>query len=280
MRARILFACLGLGVLAAHLCHVGILWTEEGLPMAAAVQMLGGRALYKDIWFDKPPAAPVVSLLWGAREGWPARVAGAAYVLGCAWLAWLFARRKWGEREGAWAAFLTAFFLTFWIPAAVVPLAADLLLLAPHLAAVYLAWRGRAFFSGLVAGVGLLVNAKSVFVAAACMVWVWRAAPQFALGFLLPNLAACGGLWAVGALGAYWREVWQLGFLYSGHTFVGNPVREGLMRTLNWLGFHAAAAAAAMWFWWKDRDDDRWRFAAWAIISLAAVAAGWQTNTL
>ncbi len=276
MRARLLFPLLALGLLAAHLCHVGILWTEEGLPTAAAVQMLQGRTLYRDIWFDKPPAAPLVSLLWGARSGWPVRVAGAAYIFGCCWLAWRFARARWGEREGCWAALLTAFYLTFWIPSAVMPLAADLLLLAPHLAAVYLAWRGRALASGLVAGVALLVNAKAVFVAAVCLFWVWRAAPRFALGFLAPNLLAVGWLWMTGSLGDYWRQVWQLGFLYSGHTFVGNPVREGVGRTLSWLGFHSAAVFAAGWFWWKGREGDRWKLAGWALIGLAAVAAGWR----
>ncbi len=276
MSARVLFFLLALGVLAARLCHVDILWTEEGLPLAAAVQMLDGKTLYRDAWFDKPPLAPAVALLWGARSGWPLRVAGTAYVLVCCWLAWLHARRKWSPREAAWAAFFVAFFLTFWIPSAVMPLAADLLLVAPHLAAVYLAWRGRAFLSGAVAGVALLVNAKAIFVAAVCALWIWRAAPQFALGFLLPNLAAAAWLWSNGALEDYWRQVWQLGFLYSGHTFVGNPLREGFARTLSWLGFHSALAVPAAWFWWKERDHDRRRLAVWAMISFAAVAAGWR----
>jgi hypothetical protein len=96
------------------------------------------------------------------------------------------------------------------------------------------------------------------------------------LGFLLPNLLAGLWLWSTGSLGEYWRQVWQLGFLYSGHTFVENPLGEGLLRTLNWLGFHSALAASAAWFWWKDRDGDRWKFAVWAALSLAAVAAGWR----
>jgi hypothetical protein len=274
--ARPLFLLLALGVLATRLCHIEILWTEEDLPLAAAAQMLHGKTLYREVWFDKPPLAPAAALLWGARAGWPLRLAGASYVLVCCALAWLFARRKWGPREAAWAAFFLAFFLTFWIPAAVVPLAADLLLVAPHLAAVYLAWRGRAFLSGLAAGLALLVNAKAVFVAAVCALWIWRAAPRFTLGFLLPNLLAGLWLWRTGSLGDYWRQVWQLGFLYSGHTFVGNPLGEGLLRTLNWLGFHSALAVSAAWFWWKDRDGDRWKFAVWAAISAAAVAAGWR----
>lgn len=276
MRAPVLFALLALGIAAARMCHVGILWTEENLPLAAGLQMLHGKALYRDVWYDKPPLAPAITLLWGARPGIPLRAAGTAYAVLCCWLAWLFARRKWGAAEAAWAAFLLAFFLTFWIPSAVMPLAVDLLLVAPHLAAVCLAWRGRAFLCGLAAGAGLWVNAKAIIVAAVCALWIWRAAPRFLAGILAPCAAGAGWLWMTGSLEEYWRQVWQLGFLYSSHTFVEHPAREGLARTLSWLGFHAALAGGAGWFWWRERDPDRWKFAAWAAAALVAVAAGWR----
>ena len=76
---------------------------------------------------------------------------------------WRFARDLWGPREGLAAALLSDF-PHFGIPAAVMALAPDLLMVLPHIAAVYLAWRGRPFFSGLVAGMALLVNAKAFFV--------------------------------------------------------------------------------------------------------------------
>ena len=65
----ILFALLA----AARLCHIGILWAEEDLPLAAAAQMHAGKMLYRDIWFDKPPLLPAVYLLWRAQAGWPLR---------------------------------------------------------------------------------------------------------------------------------------------------------------------------------------------------------------
>ena len=46
------------------------------------------------------------------------------------------------------------------------PLASDMLLVVPHLAAIYFAWRGRAFWSGFAAGIGLLCSSKAVFVLA------------------------------------------------------------------------------------------------------------------
>src|SRR5215472_7614135 len=124
------------------MAHVGILWAEETLPLAAAKQMPYGKALYRDIWFDKPPLLPAAYLLWGARPGWPLRLAGALYAWLACFLAYRFAGGFWGQAEARWAAALLALFLTFDTASAVLPLAADLLMLAPHLAAVYLAWRG------------------------------------------------------------------------------------------------------------------------------------------
>ena len=108
------------------------------------------------------------------------RIAGAAFVFACCLMLWRFARDLWGPREGLAAALLLGFFLTFGIPAAVMALAPDLLMVLPHIAAVYLAWRGRPLLSGLMAGVALLVNAKAFFVLAACVFFAlarrWMAA--------------------------------------------------------------------------------------------------------
>ena len=41
--------------------------------------MLGGKALFRDIWFDKPPLLPLSYLLCGAGAGWTLRLAGALY---------------------------------------------------------------------------------------------------------------------------------------------------------------------------------------------------------
>ena len=139
---------------------------------------------------------PATYLAWGARDGFPLRVAGAIYALLACWIAWRFARDLWGRREAFWAAGLLAFYLVFDIPSAVTPLAADLLMLAPHMAAVWLAWRGRAFWSGVLAGIAFLVNAKGVFVLAACAVWNLRALPWLLAGICDSQRA--GGRRAVG----------------------------------------------------------------------------------
>src|SRR5439155_10325836 len=55
MKPALFFLLLFAGLLAARLSHSKILWAEETLPLAAAAQMEAGKALYRDIWFDKPP---------------------------------------------------------------------------------------------------------------------------------------------------------------------------------------------------------------------------------
>src|SRR5580700_8089937 len=265
--ARLFFPILFTVVLAARLCHLDILWAEETLPLAAASQMERGKVLYRDLWFDKPPLLAWTYLAWDARDGFPLRWAGALYVLLACAIAWRFARDLWGLAEACWAAGLLAFYLVFDIPSAVTPLAADLLMLAPHLAAVWLAWRGRAFWSGVLAGIAFLINAKGLFVLAACAVWNIRALPLLLAGFAIPNAIAAGCLWSQGALGAYYEQVWKWGRVYAGVTFVENPVRNGLLRTAHWLGFHAAPVIAALYFWWRGRGvEQRWRWAAWAAI--------------
>ena len=276
MRDRVFFVLLAAGLLITRLCHSGLLWAEESLPLAAVGQMLRGKLLYQDIWFDKPPLTAAVHFLCGGYPGWPVRVLGALYALTACWVAYLFAKQKWGREEGLYAASGLAFFLTFWIPSAVIPLAADLLMLAPHMAAVYLAWRGRVFWSGVLAGVAFQFNSKALVVLLVCALWQRRRWGLLAAGFALPNAVALGWLAASGSLSSYLAEVWRSGLLYSGDTFVGNRYWNGVERTANWLGFHAALVVCAAWYWLKDRDAERWRMALWGVLAAATVVAGWR----
>ena len=265
MRPTLLALFLLGGLLATRLSHSGIVWVEEAYPTAAAIQMLDGKSLYQDIWFDKPPLFPALYLLWGAHIGAPLRVAGALFVFGCCVLLYALATRLWTPREGLIGGMLLGFFLTFGIPSAVMALAPDLLLVAPHIAAVYLAIRGRAFMAGLVAGTGLLVNPKGVFVLAVCLLWTWRAWPWTLAGFILPNAIAFAWFGS-----PYYEEVWKWGAAYSESAF---SLGTGFLRTADWLGFQCAIVAGAVWFLYRERS---WRMLAWLIVALVGVAAGWR----
>jgi hypothetical protein len=265
----LIFLLLAVTVTAARLCHSNVLWADDDLPLAAALQVARGKVLYRDVWFDKPALVAWIDLLWGAHAGILLRLAGAAYVMAVAVAAWQFARSKWSHQEGLFAAFFAAFFLTFGLPSAVIPLASDMLLVLPHLAAVYFAWRGRAFLSGVAAGIGLLCSSKAIFVLAACALWQWRQLPVLLLGFAAPNALALGWMWLHGSASDYYRQAWQWGRIYAANTFVEHPFREGITRTANWIGFQAALVVGAIFALRRD-----WRLAVWIAISLAGVVLG------
>jgi len=207
-----------------------------------------------DFWFDKPPLSAAFYLLWGASPGLGLRIAGALYVTLCAWLA--------SRLGGRYAAWLLAVYLSFGIPSAVMALAPDLLLVAPHLAAVLLAQTGRPWQAGVVSGVALLIHAKGLIVLAAALLWSpnWRTLAGFAA--LLPLQAVMGP--------AYWQQVWWWGRVYSATTFVVNPLLEFVRRTGNWIGFQSAAVVAAF-LGFRQID---WRHWAWLGLSLGSVAMG------
>jgi hypothetical protein len=271
MRTGVLFAFLAAMIVAARLCHSSVLWADDNLPLAAAMEVARGKTLYRDVWFDKPPLVAWIALAWGARSGVALRLAGAVYVIAVTWVCLRFARAKWSEREGLLAAVFAAWFLTFGLPSAVMPLASDLLLVLPHVAAVWFAWRGRAFWSGAAAGIGLLASSKAIFVLAACMLWCWRSAPVLLLGFAVPNALALGWMWLHGSAGDYYRQAWQWGSIYASNTFVDHPVWEGIKRTADWAGFQIALVVGAAVAVARDR---KWRMVAWIALCFAGVMVG------
>ena len=262
MTARLYYALLFAAVLLLRLCHRDIVWVEEGYPLAAAAEMLRGKALYSEIWFDKPPLFPAFYMLFGALAGWPLRVAGALYVLLSAWAAGRVAAHVWGQREERLAAALTAFALTFGIPASVMVIGPDLMLIPLQAAAFLAAWKRQAFAAGLLAGIGMLINGKMLLLLPVMIVLrpVWLA------GFLAPQLVL------LPVASAYWMQVWAWGSMYSRDTFIANPVLEGLQRTMNWMGFHAAIVIGAAVGLREQPAKRRWLL--WIACALVALTAG------
>ncbi|MEQ1887213.1 MAG: hypothetical protein ABL967_19275 [Bryobacteraceae bacterium] len=282
----LLFACLSVIFLATRLAHSGILWADEDYHLAAAIQALHGKVPYRDLWYDKPPLNLVPYLLFGAQTGWILRIACAAYALGLCALSYRFAADLWTRREGIWASLLMAFFLVFYFPGATLTLEPDTLMIAPHLAALYFAGSKRPFLAGVFAGIATLFNVKGLFVAASCAVFGLASLPWLVAGLLVPVLAVLGGLTTGGALSGYWQQVWQWGFLYAKSP---DTLGNGLIRALNWSGFHAALLIGACVFLFcrpahhsednqkgDGRSQTRWPFAAWLALSLAGAAVGWR----
>src|ERR1700757_616648 len=111
--SAVFWASLTGALLFSRLCHVNILWADEDYHLAAAIQILHGKLLYRDLWYDKPPLAALLYLLTGGFSGWPLRLFDSLYILAICAVIWRFARELWGERESTYAAILMAFFLSF-----------------------------------------------------------------------------------------------------------------------------------------------------------------------
>ena len=273
MRSGAAWAAIAALVVASRLCHVELLWVEEAYGAAAAAQMTAGKILYRDVWFDKPPLYALAYYAIGAQTGVVLRLAGSAYVLLACWCAYLFARERFGKKEGLIAAALLAFFLTFAIPSAVIALAPDLLMIPLHIAAMLFAARGRPVLSGVLAGCSTLANSKGLFVLLACLMWAPGAFARTLAGFAAVAAGTAGVLAWSGALGDHWQQVWVWGARYSADTFVSNPIGEMLKRTVNWAGFHLALLIGAFVYVARERS---WRLWSWVAISFAAVCAGFR----
>jgi 4-amino-4-deoxy-L-arabinose transferase-like glycosyltransferase len=266
IRRDILFwACLSAAVLASRLCQVNVLWADEDYHLAAAIQALHGKLPYRDFWYDKPPLNLLFYLLFGARTGVALRLVDALFVCLCCALAFRFAARLWSKSEGYAAAALLAFFSIFYLLPGILPEEPDTLLLAPHLAAVYLAWRKKPFLAGVVAGIGFQLNVKGIFVLA-CAALYGSPVNLFA-GFLIPNVIVVLWLAVTGSLPDYWAQVWKWGWLYASG---GSAVRSGLLSLLGWFGFHAALVLAAIRFWMRERS----RTLPWFLLALLFTLIG------
>lgn len=254
--------------------HAHLLWADEDYHLAAALNVMHGKVPYRDFWYDKPPLSALYYLLIGGHWGWLLRGLDAAYVLAACGVCYRFAKLWWGETEALIAAFLLSFYLAFYLPSAVIPFAADAVMLLPHVLALYSAAAGRPFWAGVWAGIGFLANIKAALVLAAASLW---ALPQIwlpALGFLLPVSVGAGLLCVSGAWPAYIEQVWRWGLLYAAGSPVLHPWSNGLLRTANWAGFHLALViAGACALPWLGRSL-RWKLGMWIFFSYAGVALG------
>jgi 4-amino-4-deoxy-L-arabinose transferase-like glycosyltransferase len=264
-------------LLLSRLCHLNILWADEDYHLAAAIQMLHGKMLYRDLWYDKPPLSALVAVLFGGWPGWPLRIAGGLFAAASCALAFRLASGLWGRREGYWAAGFLAFSVIFYLPPATIPLEPDTLMILPHLAAVYLAWKQKPLAAGLAAGLAFALNIKGLLVLLACLIFAPAAWPLLLAGFLLPNVLLLGWLLSQHAFPAYLESVWRWGLLYAGAPPGDSPVESALIRIRNWFGFHAAISLAAAWYWVRARDFGvRVRTLAWTAVSLVAAGVGWR----
>ena len=282
-------ACLVVALACLRLCHLNLLWADEDYHIAAAINILHGRIPYRDFWYDKPPLCAIYDLLNAGYPGWSLRLLDAGYILLACWLIYRLARSWWSEAEGWTAALLFAFFTAFYLPSAVIPFAADALMIVPHLAAVYCAHQRKPIQAGIWCGVAFLFNTKGVFVLVVCALWLLPEVFSILAGFALPVFAALMAAWITNAWAGYWQQVWRWSLIYAQQSPVVHPVALGVKRTADWLGFHAALAAGAAFALLRigraghpaqlrelphKIRNDWWRLGTWLAFSFAAVCLG------
>ena len=257
-----------------RLAHVHLLWADEDYHLAAAINLLRGKIPYRDFWYDKPPLTALYYLLIGGFPGWPLRLMDAAYTMASCYMAYRIASVWWTRVEGYAAALLLAFFTTFYLPSAVIPFAADAVMLLPHLLAIYYALVGKPLLAGCFAGIAFLANTKAIFVVAGCAIFLGPATLWLGISFALTSSVGLGLLAALGAWPGYVEQVWRWGFIYAKESPVLHPWVNGSGRTLNWIGFHLFPVLAAGYYIKQAKFRDRWRLGCWIALSFVAVALG------
>jgi hypothetical protein len=269
-------SCLIAGLACLRFSHIHLLWADEDYHLAAAIHILHGKLPYRDFWYDKPPLSAIYYLLIGGYSGWLLRILDAAYVIAASWLIFQLARELWTEAEAWTAALLLAFFTAFYLPSAVIPFAADALMLVPHLAAIYFALKRSPVRAGLCAGIAFLANTKGLFVLAACAVWIPADLLMLFVGFALPTLIGLVVALLTGAWPGYYEQVWRWGWIYAEQSPVLQPWRNALVRTLDWLGFHAALGLGAIFGFARVSHVERWKLGVWLALSFLAASLGWR----
>jgi len=154
-------------------------------------------------------------------------------------------------------------------PSATVPLAPDLLVVPLALVA-YGGGAGTASWRSP-SGVALFASPGLLLLP---VVAIWRPAPVGVYCRLRAAVLAGADAWRPGSASRFRRAGLALGIAVLPRHFLDHPVSEGLRRTLNWAGFHAALAAGAAVYWWRTgtgRLSDG-LLAADGLVSVAAAA--------
>ena len=162
--------------------YAGHLYEDDGLWFTASEELVRGKALYREIYFDKPPGLALVYafLFWvfGAHV-LTIRLFTIAYSVAISAVLYLFGSRLYDKRVGLFAAGLFAVFSTTYTAGHVQGLGTDFLMSLPYTAGAYLLVRSRirtcgsvrdrsiqaglSVAGGALAGVAFQINPKGVF---------------------------------------------------------------------------------------------------------------------
>ena len=183
-RARVLtlFAIIAGVSFILRIAYAGHLYEDDGLWFTAGEQVLRGKALYSEIYFDKPPALALcyALLFWiFGPHILTVRLFTIAYSVAISVVLYLFGAWLYNKRIGLLAAAMFAIFSTTLVPGHAQSLSTDLLMALPYSMGAFLLIRSRwrrcpggreeparawlAVAGGALAGVSFQVNPKGIF---------------------------------------------------------------------------------------------------------------------
>lgn len=154
--------------------YSGYLFEDDGLWFTAAEEILRGKALYGEIYFDKPPGLALLYALlfklFGAKII-VIRIFTIFYCVSVAWMLYRFGLKLYGRREGLTAAAFFTLFSTTYLTGHMQGLNTDFLMTMPYAAAAYMfvrscmdgARRWFALIGGVLVGIAFNINPKGVF---------------------------------------------------------------------------------------------------------------------
>jgi hypothetical protein len=178
LRVLILLALISL---VLRVFYAGYLFQDDGLWFTAAEQILRGKALYREIYFDKPPALPLLySLLFKAFGAHilVIRLFTVAWATSVSAILYFFASSLYGRKTGILAAALFTFFSTTGVSGHVQGLNTDFLMVLPYTIGAFALTAARsgsgfprsmrshallAFAGGGLTGVAVQTNPKGIF---------------------------------------------------------------------------------------------------------------------
>ncbi|MFY9607764.1 MAG: glycosyltransferase family 39 protein [Blastocatellia bacterium] len=181
-----------------RIAYAGHLYEDDGLWFTAGEEILRGKTLYREIYFDKPPGLPIIfAALFGVFGAHilTIRLFTILYTVAVSWVLYRFGSSLYDKRTGLLCAAMFAVFSTTYSTGHFQGLNTDLLMVLPYTAGALLMIRSLGGFpgddrrrtnhwlalaGGALAGVSFQINPKGAFdlVFFAVILWTERWWPK------------------------------------------------------------------------------------------------------